>query len=155
MMAGLQILGLWNWLLAGLVLVGLELVVPGVFIIWFGCAAIATAFICGLLSPLLSVFSFWQLQIALFSSLSIVFVLVGRHLSQRKQKHYDNPFLNRRTDAMIGQVATLEEDIENGHGRIRIGDTLWRVQGSDLAAGTMIRLVAFDEGAFLVEEVKS
>jgi len=150
---GLQFLGLWNWLVGGLLLIGLELLVPGVFIIWFGCAAIATALICALFSFFLPVFDLWQMQILLFSLFSIAFVLLGRHLSQRRKKTIDNPFLNRRTDALLGEVALLEEAIENGHGRIRIGDTLWRVRGSDIAAGASIRLVAFEEGAFLVEEV--
>jgi len=148
-----QFLGLWNWLIGGLLLIGLELLVPGVFIIWFGCAAIATALICALLAAILPIFDIWQLQIVLFSLFSIAFVLLGRHLSQRRKETNDNQFLNRRTDALLGEVALLEEAIENGHGRIRIGDTLWRVRGPDLVVGTGVRLVAFEEGAFLVEEV--
>jgi len=149
-----ELLGVWNWLVGGLLLIGLELLVPGVFIIWFGCGAVATALICALLGLFLPVFDLWQMQIVLFSLFSIAFVLLGRHLSQRRKQTQDNPFLNRRTDSLLGEVALLEEAIENGHGRIRIGDTLWRVRGADLAVGTSVRLVAFDEGAFLVEEVE-
>jgi len=153
MMMWLQDLGLWNWLLIGLTLIGLELLIPGVFIIWFGFGAIATAFICALLSPSLPFFGFWQIQIGLFSLFSIAFVLIGRDLSRRYKRQSDVSFLNRRTDAMLGQTATLEEPIKNGQGRIRFGDTLWRVNGPDLPAGRSVKLVKFHNGSFLVEDI--
>jgi len=153
MLTWLQTLGLWNWLLIGLVLVGGELVLPGVYIIWFGAGALATALVSAILAPVFSVFGFWQLQIFLFCLFSIVFVLIGRNLAARRRPREDNPLLNRRTDTMIGQIARLEEGIENGHGHIRLGDSLWRVTGADLPAGHRVRLIAFDEGAFIVEEV--
>ena len=33
-------LGPWNWMALGLVLLGLEIVVPGIFLLWIGIAAI-------------------------------------------------------------------------------------------------------------------
>jgi len=153
--AALQALGLWSWLLAGLVLIGLELIVPGIFIIWFGAGAVATALVCAILAPFWAIFNLWQTQIALFPLFSIAFVLIGRSLSLRRARKNDNPFLNRRTDALLGQIVTLEEAIENGHGYIRLGDSLWRIHGPDLPAGRSIRLVAFDNGAFTVKEVQS
>jgi membrane protein implicated in regulation of membrane protease activity len=35
-------LGPWLWIIAGLILLGLELLAPGVLLIWFGLAALAT-----------------------------------------------------------------------------------------------------------------
>jgi len=149
----LQTFGIWNWLLAGLILVGLELLVPGVFIIWFGCGAVVTALICSLLSPFLPIFGFWQMQILLFSLLSIVFVLIGRRLSRRIESVNEEPLLNKRTDALLGQIATLEEAIENGQGHVRLGDSLWRVSGENLPAGHRVKLLRFHDGAFIVEKV--
>ena len=41
-MAGIIIsLGPWNWLIAGMVLLGLELIAPGMFLLWLGIAALA------------------------------------------------------------------------------------------------------------------
>jgi len=153
MVVWLQTFGSWNWLLLGLVLIGLELIVPGVFIIWFGCAAVATALICGTLSLFLPVFGLWQLQIALFSLLSIAFVIIGRIVSRRQVDDNEEPFLNRRIDSLLGEIVILEEAIKGGHGRVRLGDSLWRVSGPDLPAGRTVRLVSFHEGAFIVEEV--
>ncbi|TIU25428.1 MAG: NfeD family protein, partial [Mesorhizobium sp.] len=50
--------------------------------------------------------------------------------------------LNRRGAQMVGRTATLSEPIQNGRGRIRLGDTLWRVSGPDLPAGTQVRVTA-------------
>jgi len=35
-------LGAWTWVVVGLLVMGLELVVPGAFMIWLGLAAVAT-----------------------------------------------------------------------------------------------------------------
>ena len=47
----------------------------------------------------------------------------------------DQPLLNRRGEQLIGRIATLTEPIKDGRGRVRIGDTMWRVSGPDLPAG--------------------
>ncbi|MGH7004326.1 MAG: NfeD family protein [Alphaproteobacteria bacterium] len=46
---------------------------------------------------------------------------------------------------------TLEEATVNGRGRARIGDSLWRVTGPDLAAGTRVRITGMDQGTLKVE----
>jgi len=89
----IEMLGLWNWLLVGLILIGLELLIPGVFIIWFGFGAVATALVCGVLASFLSIFGLWQMQLALFCLFSIIFVFVGRSLLRRRLSQNDNPFL--------------------------------------------------------------
>jgi membrane protein implicated in regulation of membrane protease activity len=54
---------------------------------------------------------------------------------------------------MIGRTATLAEPISNGRGRIRLGDTLWRVSGPDLPAGAQVRVTgAADTDLELVVE---
>ena len=54
---------------------------------------------------------------------------------------------------MIGRTATLTEPISNSRGRIRLGDTLWRVSGPDLPAGAQVRVTgAADADLELVVE---
>ena len=48
----------------------------------------------------------------------------------------DQPFLNRRAEALVGRVFTLEKPIVDGVGTVRIDDTVWRVTGPDSPAGT-------------------
>ena len=50
-------LGPWNWLIFGLILMGLELLAPGVFLFWLGLAA----FLVGVLSFVID--PAWQMQI--------------------------------------------------------------------------------------------
>jgi membrane protein implicated in regulation of membrane protease activity len=52
-----------------------------------------------------------------------------------------NPFLNKRADALVGRVFTLEKPIIDGSGTVRIDDTIWRVAGPDTPAGTRVRVV--------------
>lgn len=134
-------LGLWGWFVAGLVLLILEIMAPGIFFIWFGLAALVTG---GLAFLIGSMVSFgWQLQTVLFLVLAVIFVLVGRRVFGFNTRQ-DEPLLNRRGDQLIGQRATLSEPIVNGRGRIHINDTTWRVRGPDLPAGTEVRVVSFD-----------
>ncbi|MFP5077198.1 NfeD family protein [Rhizobium sp. YIM 134829] len=135
----LEELGPWSWWVAGLILLALEVVVPGVFLVWFGLAAIFT----GALALLFwNVASFeWHIQLMLFAVFSVATVLLGRRLIGR-ESGTDQPLLNRRSEGLVGRTAILEEPIAEGVGRIRLGDTLWRVEGPDLPAGTRVRVVA-------------
>ena len=63
----------------------------------------------------------------------------------------DVPNLNRRSRALVGQVLTLDAPIVGGEGRVRIGDSSWRVIGPDLPLGRSVRVVRV-EGATLVVE---
>lgn len=63
----------------------------------------------------------------------------------------DQPDLNRRSVQLVGRVGVVEEAIAHGHGRVRIGDTLWLVEGPDAPAGAQVRVKAA-EGAVLQVE---
>jgi len=152
MMMLFDTLGLWNWVVAGLVLLALELLIPGVFLLWFGLAALAAAAVSAILMGIFPPFVSWQAQLALFIVFSAVLMLFGRRLAA-KNKQIDVPFLNRRTDALIGHIATLDERLCDGEGHVHIGDSLWRVTGPDLPAYVRVRLVRFVNGAFEVEKV--
>lgn len=54
----------------------------------------------------------------------------------------DLPDLNRRGDQLVGRTFVLVEPIEGGRGAVRCGDTLWQVEGPDLARGVEVRVVA-------------
>jgi membrane protein implicated in regulation of membrane protease activity len=131
-------LGLWNWMVLGCVLLALEIVLPGFFLLWIGIAALVT----GALSLLLWDTSFWswQVQVVVFLILAGAAAYAGNRLMRGRGGHSDQPLLNRRSEQMIGKVATLTEPIKDGRGRIRIGDTMWRVSGPDLPAGTQVRV---------------
>jgi len=132
--------GPWSWWVLGVVLLILEIVVPGVFLFWIGLAAIAT----GLLSLLLwgSAIWAWQVQVVTFVVLSFVAVLVGRSVLKRTAQESDEPHLNQRGESLVGRVVTVTEAIENGRGRVKIGDTTWSVSGPDQPVGAKVRIVS-------------
>lgn len=151
MPAIIAVLGVWNWIILGLVLLLLELVTPGIFMIWIGLAALVTGF--AALSGL-SFIAGWQMQVLLFLILSVIFVLIGRRYFNPRSQSSDEPLLNLRADQLIGLRTTLEEPIINGHGRARFDDTLWRITGPDLPAGTMIIVRHYHDGLLEVDEIK-
>ncbi|WP_297322707.1 NfeD family protein [uncultured Bartonella sp.] len=144
-------LGVWNWVVLGFVLLLLELLLPGVFLVWLGIGALLTAAVSLLFanSPFIAS---WEVETVLFLIFSVVMVLIGRNFF-RRDRETDEPLLNRRTDQIIGRVVVLDEPIVDGVGRVRVDDTIWRAKGRDLPPGTRVRLVRFDGGAFAVEKV--
>lgn len=133
-------LGPWSWWILGLVLLAAELVLPGVFLIWVGAAAV----VLGALSLALwgTAFWGWQVQLLLFAVLSVVFALAGRRFYSGRGRQSDEPLLNLRGESLVGRTATLHEPISEGRGRINLDDTWWTVMGPDLAAGTRVKVVA-------------
>jgi membrane protein implicated in regulation of membrane protease activity len=138
-------LGAWNWFIAGALLLALEIIAPGAFMMWFGLAA--------LLVGTISLFIdwSWQAQGAAFAVFAVAAIPLWRRVSPRVERPVDQPFLNRRTEAMVGRVFTLDKPIVNATGTIRIDDTIWRVTGPDAPAGSRVR-VKHAEGAQLEVE---
>jgi membrane protein implicated in regulation of membrane protease activity len=143
-MSFLSQLGNWNWFIIGGLLLALEVMVPGTFMLWLGLAAIAS----GVLSAILPIG--WQVQIVLFAILSVISVLLGRRFSPHAATESDKPFLNRRADAFVGRIFTLDEPIVHGSGRVRVDDTTWRVTGPDCPAGTKVKVERADGATLIV-----
>ncbi len=144
-----QTLGPWSWWVIGLVLLILELLVPGVFLMWVGIAAIATGAIS--LAVWQQGFWMWEVQLLVFAALSLASVLIGRKVMSRSNDQTDEPNLNQRTQGLVGRTAVLTEAIAEGHGRIKLDDTVWVVSGPDLPAGSRVR-VASSSGVNLTVE---
>ena len=137
-------LGTWNWLIFGVVLMALELLAPGVFLFWLGLAALLV----GLVSFAIDLS--WQTQLLLFAVFAACAVPLWRRLALSGRASASNPFLNKRADALIGRVFTLEKPIIDGSGTVRIDDTIWRVAGPDAPAGSRVRIVQADGASLTV-----
>jgi hypothetical protein len=139
--------GPWSWIIAGLVLLALELVLPGGILVWMGLAGIVTGLML-LFQPM-----GWPLQWLIFGVLSLGSILVWLRYSRSRPPSTDRPLLNQRTDQLVGQQAVLETAISQGYGRVALGDTLWRVSGPDLPAGHKVRIVGSSGAVLAVEPV--
>lgn len=141
----------WHWLILGFALIALEVVVPGTFLVWPGMAAIITGMV-AYGAPGLP----WQALAALFAVLTVVAALVGRRLYARLHEPVDSePALNRRAERFIGTTHTLATPILDGSGRLRLGDTTWKIVGADLPTGARIRIVGVDGIALKVEKIEA
>ncbi len=142
-------LGPWLWWIIGLALLILEIILPGVFMLWFGIAAIIVGTISLTVGE--SVFWPWQAQVIAFAVLSLISAIIGRKYFYSTHPDTDQPNLNERGAQMIGKISTLSDPLENGAGRIKLGDTIWRVVGPDLPAGSKVKVVDIDAGTLRVE----
>ena len=138
-------LGTWNWLILGFILMALELLAPGVFMFWLGLAALLVGLLSFAINPS------WQSQLLMFAVFAVAAVPLWRRVARsNSDASKSNPFLNKRTDALVGRVFTLEKPIIDGSGTVRIDDTIWRVAGPDVPAGSRVRIVQADGASLTV-----
>jgi len=136
----------WWWLIVAAVLGVLEIILPGVFLIWLGIAAAITGIVVAFTDiP-------FGYQIATFTLLAFASVYSGRGVYARNPVPSSDPKLNDRTARLIGQTVTVETAIENGHGRVAVGDSIWNARGPDAPAGSSVVVTGAD-GAWLSVEL--
>ncbi|HYI41984.1 MAG TPA: NfeD family protein [Allosphingosinicella sp.] len=137
----------WWWLIAALILGIAEMVIPGVFLIWLGLAALVT----GLLTLLLGLPM--AAQFLVFALAAFASVYAGRRWFQANPIESSDPLLNERTSRLVGRVVVATTAIENGVGRVSVGDSVWSCRGPDCAEGSKVRIVGADGSCLKVEPV--
>jgi inner membrane protein len=96
----------------------------------------------------------WEYQLLIFGIGVLTSLLIWRAYLKGKEVTTDVPFLNRRAQQYVGQVFTLQEPIVNGHGKVKVGDTIWRVQGKDMPEGSKVKVIGTDSVTLLVEKLE-
>ncbi len=135
----------WWWLVfAALLGIG-EVLLPGVFLIWVALAAAVTGLIS--LAVPLSV----PLQFILFATLCLIAVWGGRRWYAANPVDSQDPMLNDRTARLIGETVIVVEPIEAGHGRVKVGDSVWSCRGPDAPVGAHVRITGAEASVLLVE----
>ncbi|MEZ5775360.1 MAG: NfeD family protein [Hyphomicrobiaceae bacterium] len=138
-------LGGWAWLGAGLLLLILEAIVPGVFLLWFGFAAAVV----GAVVLMFDISLPWQL--ALFGAAAIASLVLAKLVFRYGETVSDDGGMNVRSAGYVGKIYVVEQPISNGRGKIRIGDSLWIAEGPDLDKGTRVRVTAVHGTVLKVE----
>ncbi len=133
----MEILTQWHWFGFAAMLVIFEVMLgANFFLLWLGASAVVVALLLMVLPTLL-----WQYQLLVFAVGSLMCIFFW-HLHLRKNPtKSDRPKLNRRSEQYIGRQFTLTEPIVNGRGKIHVDDSIWRVEGDDLPAGTRIKVI--------------
>jgi inner membrane protein len=148
-------LGFWFWVVLGLVLIGAELLSPGMFLLWLGLAALVT----GLLDA--GFHLSWQSASLVFVIASGLAVGLGRLLSPPRDPPIQPSIqgganvLNQRGHNLIGRIFVLDTPLAHGEGRLRIDDTTWRITGEDLPTGTIIAIAAIEGATLQVRKADS
>jgi membrane protein implicated in regulation of membrane protease activity len=149
MMEFINNLEYWHWLVLALVLIIIEMIAPSAIFLWFGIAA-------GIVGVLLLFMSgmAWQIQFVLFSLLSITTILAWKAYVKKHPAEEDKTYstLNKRGDDLIDRVFTLEENIINNYGKIRVDDTMWKIRcDSDMNVGGRVKVIRVDGTVLVVE----
>jgi membrane protein implicated in regulation of membrane protease activity len=137
----------WHWLVAGLALVLLELVVPGMVLIWFGVAAVAIGLLVAVV-PTLSL----TLLLGLWTVLSCVLVFAWFRVFRRDQH---KTYAGMSDGAQIGEVGLLVGEVTPYcRGKVRfqkplLGSDVWDCIADDaIAVGERVKVLSV-EGSLL------
>ena len=138
----------WVWLTLGLLLAALEMLVPGVYLIWLAAAALVTgAMTCAFDLSL-------PIQVVDFVFLSLIAAFSAKRFLGEKPIESSDPLMNRRGARMVGETALVVTAIEHGSGRVKVGDSEWIARGSETAAGERVRIIGTDGSTLLVEPLE-
>ena len=124
----------WHWMIFAVALAAAETLLPGAVAIWFAAAA---AFI-GLL--LIVVPIPWQWQFIGFAVLGFATMIWYLNYRKKNPETDEQPNLNQRGQQYVGRELVLVEAIEQGAGKVKLGDGVWKVTGPELPAGARVRV---------------
>ncbi len=129
------------WLVAGLVLLAIEIAAPGAFMMWLGLAACGTGLI--VLASGIG-FELQVVTVAILSAISLGLGLRFRHHPTR---------LNTQQAGLAGRSATALS-FRGREGRVRVGDSDWAARvPADVAepeAGARLRVEGVDGTVLIV-----
>ena len=135
----------WLWLIGGVLLLILEVIAPGFFLVFIGAAAMAT----GLFTVMFGLGT--ASQLALFALYAVIAVLVGRRFYANRTSDSTDPLLNDRAGRLVGKVVTVVEAVDEHSGRVRVGDSEWSARGGPAAPGERVRITGIDGNCLTVE----
>jgi inner membrane protein len=133
---------IWAWIIAGAVIAGLEIVIPGIFLLWIGIGAVATGLILARYPGLALEWQFLVFAVSMVSSVGIGFWIQRRSGRTRQAR-----LLNREMKSMIGKTYVASTAFAVGRGRIKVQDSSSAaVSDEDIAAGETVKVVAIEDG---------
>jgi len=107
------------WFLVGLGLLLLELVLPGLVILFFGVGAWVTALVCAISDISLN----WQIFIFLIASL-LGLILLRKYLKKRFFSKADKE-VEDQLEEFIGRKGMAVDDFKDGSGKVEFKGTRW------------------------------
>lgn len=116
------------WLLSGVIGIFLELLLPGLIVIFFGCGAVLTG-LAAWIFPSLALNG----QLIVFTISSVLLLLIFRKMLKNKFFHKNNiPETIEEIDAeFIGKTAVAITSFEQGRGKVDFKGTSWEAVSQD------------------------
>jgi hypothetical protein len=139
----------WYWWVLAVVCLVVEMLIPAFFFLWMSVSALVTGIIVWLIPDINT-----ESQILTFSVLAMLAIVAWRVYGKKYKIESDQPLLNKRGSQYIGRVFNLHEAIENGEGKIKVDDTIWKVHGEDCDINTKVKVIASRNTVFDVEKVE-
>lgn len=149
MLALLEAINPWHWVILALLLLAGEALGAAGFMIGISLSALIVA---GLMA--MDLVTGWPYQFLWFALFSVIMSILFWRFFRRQSEHDVAGVINDRAAQLVGRKLTLAQSLENGSGKIQIGDTLWKVCADDeLAAGTKVEVYASDGMTLLIRAV--
>jgi membrane protein implicated in regulation of membrane protease activity len=132
----------WGWIIVGAAIAGLEILVPGMYLLWIGLGAVAVGVVLARY-PELSLA--WQMLVFAVSMVSSIGI--GFWIQRRSGRTKHARFLNRELKAMIGQSYIAIAPFTVGHGRIKVQDSSYAaISDEAIEAGDVVKVIAIEDG---------
>jgi len=134
------------WFILGLVLLLLELVLPGFIIFFFGVGAWVTALICLIASP------GTNLQIIIFAISSVIALMALRRIIQKKVFQMSD-HSGDADDEFTGKEAVATDDFGGiKYGKVEFKGTSWAAESSnDIKSGQRVVIIQKDSFKLIVK----
>ena len=135
------------WFLVGLGLLLLELVLPGLVILFFGVGAWVTALVCAFTNINLNV------QILIFLVASLLGLVLLRKYLKARFFNRSNKEIDDQLEEFIGHKAKVINDFKDGEGKVEFKGTRWSARSNDpVAKGDWVIIRSKDSLTFNVEK---
>ena len=138
-------LGAWAWFLIALFLALVELILPTTFFIWLSLAAVLVG-----AADLIFDLSL-KAELIMFVVSMPPSLYLGFYLSKRKPD--EDLILQHRTKSLVGRSVTVQQAVENGRGKLEVGDTTWLAEGEDCDVGTEVKIVGSEGSVLKFEKI--
>lgn len=130
-----------TWMVAGLALLGIEIIAPGAFMMWLGLAACGTALV------VLATGIGFEWQVVTCGVFAAISLAIGLRLRSKPTR------LNTQQAGLAGRTCTALT-FQGREGRVRVGDSDWAARvPADVAEppkGTRLRVEGVDGTVLIV-----
>lgn len=138
----------WYWLSAALLLFILEIMAPGVFLMWIGLGAAGVG-------VFLLLFPEAPLALQLIAlAFSVTAAVCLGMVWQKKNRETHHHGLNQGLESYIGRTAIVSQDFVSGQGRVRLDDSFFTALANQpLVTGQSVIVISVHETVLQVQAV--